>query len=92
MKKIVCVAVGFFFMFSLISAQTGKDRFPARPTEQNEMKADKHLEREMQQKQLLAKPERLEENIEKKPEKTRKQVAKQGRKSRSVKSSCRRKN
>lgn len=61
MKKIVCLLAAAFFTFSFVSAQTNKNRLPAKPSEQSEIKSDKHLEKEMQQKQLSSKPERLEQ-------------------------------
>ncbi len=54
------MVVASLFSFSLVFAQTSKDKLPGKTTEQNEIKADKHLEKEMQQKQLSAKPELLE--------------------------------
>jgi len=49
-----------FISVSLITfGQTSKAPVNGRPTEQQEIKADKHLEKELQQKQLTAKPEQL---------------------------------
>lgn len=61
MKPLMGLIVAFFLLFSNSYGQDNKKTLPAKPSEQQEMKADKHLEKEWQQKQLSAKPVLLAE-------------------------------
>ncbi len=63
MKIILGLIAAGIFTFSFASAQSNKKQLPGKPLEQKEIKGDRHLEKEMQQKQLSDKPELLEENI-----------------------------
>ena len=66
MRKVFCFIAVCFFAFSSDYAQNSRKHLPAGPSEQKEIKADKHLEKELQQKQLSAKPEMLTEPVNKK--------------------------
>lgn len=88
MKKIASLIAITFLTFSMVSAQTGKNKFPARQSEQNEINADKKLEKEIQQKQLMAKPERLEEQSVNKTEGSKNRAATSGKKPKNSNKSC----
>ena len=88
MKKIVCFIVASFFTFSFVSAQANKNHLPPKASEQHEISADKRLEKEMQQKQLSAKPEQLEEVRANRVEARTKSLGKQNRKGKYQKSNC----
>jgi len=52
----------FILTSSVMYAQTPKDSMPAKVSEQKEIKATNHLRKEMEQKQLTAPPERIEDS------------------------------
>ena len=61
MKNIILIASFLIIGLSNINAQEPKKPTKTKQAEQNEIKADQHLQKELQQKQLLMKPERLED-------------------------------
>lgn len=63
MKRVLCFTGACFFAFSIGYSQDNKKRPSSRLWEQQEIKADKRLEKEIQQKQLLSKPELLENSV-----------------------------
>lgn len=84
MRKLLClIAIAVIASFDG-SAQTGKEKLPGRPAEQTEIKADQHLEKEIQRKQLSAKPVQLLEAAPASP--TKKNVIQPRKKCKSRKS------
>lgn len=61
MKRILLLIGLALSAFSFVSGQVNKNQLRAKPAEQKEINADKHIEKEIQQKQLSDKPEILEE-------------------------------
>jgi hypothetical protein len=59
MRRTTCIIAIALLAFSQNHAQTRKDPLKATPAEQKEIKAAQHLEKEMQRKQLFAKPGQL---------------------------------
>lgn len=59
MKKAFNFISLFILTSSAMYAQSPKDSFPARVSEQKEIKATDHLKKELEQKQLTALPERI---------------------------------
>jgi hypothetical protein len=88
MKRITFLIAITFFTFSMVSAQTDKKKFPSKPAEQNEINANKRLEREIQQRQLLAKPERLVDRSESEAERRKNQIATANKKTKHGKQNC----
>lgn len=81
MKKLACFVSLCFLSSSLIFSQTTPKHLPAKPPEEKEIKADRHLEKEIQQKQLSDKPVVLSEghNQEGVVKKNKKMVKKNGK-------------
>lgn len=65
MEKLWCLVALCFLSFSVVTGQTNKEQLPGKFSEQKEMNATKHLEKEIQQKQLSDKPEMLAEGFNK---------------------------
>lgn len=63
MKKVLCLIGICLFTLSTSYSQDNKKQRGGRPSEQQEIKADTRLEKEIQQKQLLSKPELLETSL-----------------------------
>jgi hypothetical protein len=59
MEKRYYLALVFLFSVHHIHAQPTKNQLPGQPSQMKEIRADQHLERELQKKQLSAKPEQL---------------------------------
>lgn len=81
MKKLASFVTLTFLCSSLIFSQTTPKHLPAKPSEEKEMKADRHIEKEIQQKQLSDKPVVLhdgdhKEGVEKKNKKMLKKSSK----------------
>ena len=63
MKRTIILLTAAIIECFVCSAQTNQKQLPGKPSEQKEIKADKHLEKQLQQKQLSEKPESLNEQI-----------------------------
>ncbi|HEX8461504.1 MAG TPA: hypothetical protein VF623_08745 [Segetibacter sp.] len=61
MKKYILITLIFISGFIQSNAQEPKKITKTKQAEQNEIKADQHLQKDLQQKQLLMKPECLED-------------------------------
>ncbi|MCW3106906.1 MAG: hypothetical protein JWQ09_1412 [Segetibacter sp.] len=61
MRTVIGFIALFFLIFSTAYGENYEKQLPAKPSEQKEINAAKHLEKEMQQKQLSSKPELLTE-------------------------------
>lgn len=58
MKKFYSLLL-FVFISSCMYAQNSKDSLPEKTAEQHEIKAANHLKKDLEQKQLMAPPERI---------------------------------
>lgn len=63
MKRTIILLTAAIITFSTASAQKDQKQLPGKFLEQKEIKADKHIEKQLQQKQLSEKPELLNKPI-----------------------------
>lgn len=67
MKKFYYFLPVFIFSASITYGQAPEKKLPAKPAEQKEIIANDHLRKELEQKQLLASPERIADSLSSKP-------------------------